>query len=196
MRLLLLRFIYRSDGRKTAADAAEIAVGAVTAQRKKTGTVSGKMDNKNTEILSKYFDELSLTELYEIIKARVQIFVVEQDCPYQDLDDADYRSLHIFSRNDGKITAYLRAFQKDYETVQVGRVLSLEHGKGHGGKLLHDGIKSIKEKMNPKRIYIEAQTHAIGFYEREGFNICSEEFLEDGIPHKSMELTFDGGRSH
>lgn len=77
MRLLLLQFIYRSDGRKTAADAAEIAVGAVTAQRKKTGTVSGKMDNKNTEILSKYFDELSLTELYEIIKARVQIFVAK-----------------------------------------------------------------------------------------------------------------------
>ena len=86
---MLLRFIYRSDGRKTAADAAEIAVGAVTAQRKKTGTVSGKMDNKNTDILSKSFDELSLTDLYEIIKARVQIFVVEQDCPYQDLDDVD-----------------------------------------------------------------------------------------------------------
>lgn len=154
------------------------------------------MSNKNTEIFSKYFDELSLTELYEIIKARVQIFVVEQDCPYQDLDDIDYRSLHIFSRTDGKITAYLRAFQKDAETVQVGRVLSLEHGKGHGGKLLHDGIKSIKEKMKPKKIILNSQTHAIGFYEREGFCVCSEEFLEDGIPHKSMELKFDEGLSH
>ena len=57
-------------------------------------------------------------------------------------------------------------------------------------------IETIKEKMNPKKIYIEAQTHAIGFYEREGFNICSEEFLEDGIPHKSMELKFDEGLSH
>lgn len=154
------------------------------------------MSNNNTEIFSKYFDELTLTELYEIIKARVQIFVVEQDCPYQDLDDIDYRSLHIFSRTDGEITAYLRAFQKDAETVQVGRVLSLEHGKGHGGKLLHDGIKSIKEKMKPKKIILNSQTHAIGFYEREGFCVCSEEFLEDGIPHKAMELTFDRGLSH
>jgi len=70
----------------------------------------------------------------------------------------------------------------------MGRVLSLEHGKGLGGKILKDGISLVKGKMNPKSIYIEAQCYATGFYEREGFVICSEVFLEDGIPHVQMVL--------
>ena len=68
----------------------------------------------------------------------------------------------------------------------MGRVITLEHGKGLGGKLLKEGIRQVKEKMSPKAIYIEAQCYATGFYEREGFVICSEEFLEDGIPHVQM----------
>ena len=63
-----------------------------------------------------------------------------------------------------------------------------EHGKGFGGKILSEGIKIIKKEMNIKKIYIEAQKYAIGFYEREGFKVCSQEFLEDGIPHVQMEL--------
>lgn len=137
---------------------------------------------------AKYFNELTAGEVYEILKVRAQIFVVEQNCAYQDIDDADYESLHIFYKSGEKITAYLRAFYKDGDTVQVGRVLTLEHGKGLGGELLKNGIRVIKEKMNPKTIYIEAQSYAIGFYEREGFKVCSDEFLEDGIPHVKMEL--------
>ena len=140
------------------------------------------------EIKAKYFNELSTTELYELLKARVNIFIVEQNCIYQELDDKDYESLHIFFEEDGKITAYLRAFRKDKETVQMGRVLTISHGSGLGGKLLKEGITQIQALMQPKRIYIEAQCYAAGFYAREGFNVCSEEFLEDGIPHVQMLL--------
>ncbi len=140
------------------------------------------------KLVAKYFEELSTTELYEILKSRAEIFVVEQNCVYQDLDDKDYKSLHVFYESKGKVVAYFRAFMKDEKVVQVGRVLTLEHGKGLGGRLLKDGIKLIKEKMKPEHIYIEAQCYATGFYEREGFKICSEEFLEDGIPHVQMIL--------
>lgn len=140
------------------------------------------------EFTVKYFDELTLDELYEILKARSQIFVVEQKCMYQDIDGTDRRSLHIFYRENEKAIAYMRAFYKDADTVQVGRVLTLEHGLGHGALLLENGIMAIKEKMKPKKIFIEAQTYAIGFYERVGFVKVSEEFLDVGIPHVGMEL--------
>jgi len=137
---------------------------------------------------SKYFEELSTNELYEILRARAEIFVVEQNCVYQDLDGIDYESLHVFAEEGGKVTAYLRAFYKDEDTVQMGRVLTLRHGEGLGGKLLREGIAQIRARMHPAKICIDAQCYATGFYEREGFRICSEEFLEDGIPHVRMVL--------
>ena len=144
------------------------------------------------KLITKSFTELTTTELYEILKARAKIFVVDQNCIYQDLDDIDYRSLHIFYEDKGKIIAYLRAFEKDSSAkiVQMGRVLTLTHGTGLGGKLLKEGLSQVKEKMNPSSIYIEAQCYATGFYEREGFVISSGEFLEDGIPHVKMILNF------
>ena len=144
------------------------------------------------KLITKHFTELTTTELYEILKARAEIFVVEQNCIYQDLDDIDYRSLHIFYEENGKVMAYLRAFEKDSASkiVQIGRVLTLTHGIGLGGKLLKEGLSQIKEKMNPSSIYIEAQCYATGFYERESFVISSDEFLEDGIPHVEMILNF------
>ena len=142
------------------------------------------------KLITKYFHQLTTTELYEILKARAEIFVVEQNCIYQDLDDIDYRSLHIFYESNGKVIAYLRAFEKNSSAkiVQMGRVLTLSHGKGFGGKLLKEGLSQIKEKMTPSSIYIEAQCYATEFYEREGFVISSDEFLEDGIPHVEMML--------
>lgn len=140
------------------------------------------------QFISKYFYELSTVELYEILKARAEIFVVEQNCVYQDLDDVDYNSLHIFYQLDKKVMAYLRAFQKTNDIIQIGRVLTLEHGTGLDGRLLKESIKTVEEKMKAKKIYIEAQCYATGYYEREGFKICSNEFLEDGIPHVQMEL--------
>lgn len=140
------------------------------------------------KLVVKYFNDLTTMELYELLKTRIAIFVVEQNCVYQDLDDKDYNSLHVFFEDNGKVVACLRAFLKEDNVVQIGRVLTLHHGNGLGGKLLKEGIAQIKSKMNPKKIYIEAQCYATGFYEREGFKVCSEEFLKDGIPHIAMDL--------
>lgn len=143
------------------------------------------------KVISKTFNELTTKELYEILKSRAEIFVVEQNCIYQDMDDNDYKSLHVFLNENERVIAYLRAFMKDEETVQMGRVLTLQHGSGIGGMLLKEGIAIIKERFTPKRIYIEAQCYATGYYVREGFRVCSDEFLEDGIPHVKMELVLD-----
>jgi len=140
-------------------------------------------------LIVKTFEELSTRELYEILKSRAEIFVVEQNCVYQDIDGIDLRSLHVFYQDEtGRVVAYLRLFQKanSADTVQMSRVLTLEHGVGLGGKILHEGISVAVAKMSAKKIFIEAQTYAIKFYEREGFKVCSEEFLEDGIPHVQM----------
>ena len=138
--------------------------------------------------VSKCFDDLTTGELYEILKARCAVFVVEQNCVYQDVDGRDYESLHVFFENEGRITAYLRAFVREPGVVQMGRVLTVDRGCGFGGKLLRAGIEEIRERFHPVKIYIEAQSYAVGFYAREGFRVTSEEFLEDGIPHVKMEL--------
>jgi len=137
---------------------------------------------------SKTFNELTSRELYEILKARVNVFVVEQNCPYPELDDMDYKSLHVWTEEDGIIKAYLRAHIKDEGVVRMGRVLTTERNKGYGAALLEKGIEEIKNHFVPQKIYIEAQSYAVGFYKREGFEVCSDEFLEDGIPHVQMEL--------
>lgn len=139
-------------------------------------------------LVSKYFTDLTIRELYEILKARSEVFVVEQNCVYQDIDGLDPTSLHVFFEDDGRITAYLRAFVKESVVVQMGRVLTMDRGCGLGGKLLKAGIEEIRARFHPVKIYIEAQSYAIGFYAREGFRVTSEEFLEDGIPHVKMEL--------
>ena len=141
-------------------------------------------------ITAKKFDELTITELYEILKARAEIFIMEQNINYQDMDDIDYKSVHCFIQEGNKVIAYLRAFYKseDRSVVKIGRVLTLEHGKGVGRVLLEESIKAIKEKMQCNQIYIEAQKHAIGFYEKFGFVTTSGEFLEEGIIHVAMEL--------
>ena len=139
-------------------------------------------------LVSKYFADLTTRELYEILKARSAVFVVEQNCVYQDIDGLDPASLHVFFEDEGRIAAYLRAFVKESGVVQMGRVLTVDRGIGLGGKLLKAGIKEIREKFHPGKIYIEAQSYAVGFYAREGFRVTSEEFLEDGIPHVKMEL--------
>ena len=107
--------------------------------------------------VSKFFDRLTAAEIYEILKARTKIFIVEQNCPYQDSDGTDYDSLHVFYEQEGEILAYLRAFEKEKGVAQVGRVLTIEHGKGLGGKLLKAGLEQVKEKYAPQKIYIEAQ---------------------------------------
>ena len=140
------------------------------------------------KLISKTFEQLTTTELYEILRARFEVFVIEQECVYLDIDGVDYRSLHIFCEDDGKIIAYLRAFKKERDVVQMGRVLTTKRGVGIGARLLKYAVKEIDNRFHPKQIYIESQTHAIGFYEREGFKVCSDEFMDAGIAHVEMIL--------
>jgi len=141
-------------------------------------------------LIIKTFQELDTKELYEILKARASIFIMEQNINYQDMDDIDYKSIHFFYMENDKVVAYLRAFYKDddKETVQIGRVLTLEHGKGLGKKLIENSLPEIKKRLPSKKIMMDAQTHAISFYEQFGFDVTSEEFLEEGIMHVQMEL--------
>ena len=140
------------------------------------------------KLVVKRFDELTAAQLHKILKTRVSIFVVEQECPYQDVDDTVCESLHIWLEENGEIKAYLRLFPKaDSEnTAHIGRVLATERRKGYATQILDAGIKVAKEVMKADRIYLEAQTYALGLYLNKGFAPCGEEFLEDGIPHTPM----------
>lgn len=138
----------------------------------------------------KKFQELTTTELYEILKARAEIFIMEQEINYQDMDDIDYKSLHCFFIEDKKVIAYLRAFyqENDGDIVRIGRVLTLQHGNGTGRDLLEQSLKVIKENMKCKKIVMDAQKYAVGFYEKFGFKTISDDFYEEGILHVVMEL--------
>ena len=140
------------------------------------------------ELVVKSFDQLNTRELYEILRVRAAVFVVEQECAYQDVDGIDPRAVHAFLRDEAGIKAYLRVFERDKRTAQIGRMLTVERGAGLGGTLLKEGVRIARDVLNKDALYIEAQTYATGFYEREGFKVTSEEFLEDGIPHVEMEL--------
>ena len=139
-------------------------------------------------LIAKYFNELTTTELYEILKARSEIFIMEQNILYQDMDDVDYESLHCFFVEDNKVVAYLRAFYNEDNVVKLGRVLTLKHGNGIGKDLLEQSLIAIKEKIKCKKICMDAQKYAVGFYEKFGFKVTSEDFLEEGVVHNTMEL--------
>lgn len=137
------------------------------------------------EIKAKEFYDLTNDELYSIYKARVDVFVVEQNCPYPDIDEIDKRSIHIFIEDNNEVLAYLRLFKKD-DIAQIGRVLTTKRNKGYGSLILQEGLQKAKEVLGANKVYIEAQVYAIPFYEKSGFKVMSEEFLEDGIPHVKM----------
>ena len=140
------------------------------------------------EEIVKRFDELTVEELYDILAARVEVFVVEQNCPYQDLDNVDKEAYHVYFREDGKVVAYLRVVDKGkrLDEVSLGRVISLRRRQGIGSKLMAAGIRVAKEKFGASKIKIGAQLYAKPFYEQAGFRQISGEYLEDGIPHIYM----------
>ena len=139
------------------------------------------------KFICKHFDELSARELYEIIRARTEVFLLEQGIVCQDLDRVDYDSLHCFLESDGEIAAYLRAYT-DEEGVKVGRVLTTTHGVGLGRRLMESATPKIIEKFNCDTITLHAQTQARGFYEKLGYTVTSAEFLEEGVPHVTMKI--------
>lgn len=140
------------------------------------------------KFVCKQFSELTTKELYEIIKARVEIFVVEQKIAYQDLDDIDYKSTHCFLEEEGKVVAYLRFFDIGDKTKRISRVITIEHGKGFGKELMNKSLEIIRKKTDCKKIMIHSQKYAKGYYEKHGFVVTSDDFLEEGIVHVTMEL--------
>ncbi len=139
------------------------------------------------EFCAKFFNELTTSELYEIVRARTEIFLMEQRIICRDFDGEDYNCLHCFLMDNSKVEAYLRAFQKDNNTVKIGRVLSVNHGIGQGKVLMEKSILAIKKRLKCNKIILNAQKHAQGFYEKLGFVVTSEDFLEEGIVHVAME---------
>ena len=142
------------------------------------------------ECVVKRYDELTADELYEILKIRCAVFIVEQNCPYQDIDDKDKGAYHVYLKDEKSMLAYLRVLDRgvSFNEVSVGRVISMERLKGYGRMVLEEGIKVAKEKFDADAIRIEAQVQASGFYEKAGFVKEGEVFLEDGIPHIEMIL--------
>lgn len=139
------------------------------------------------KLKTKFFNELTTRELYEIARTRTQIFLLEQKIICEDLDGVDYDALHCFLEQDGHIMAYLRAFPTEDGNVRIGRVLSVTHGIGLGTRLMREALPRIRALLPSGRITLHAQKHAQGFYERLGFAAISADFLEEGIPHVGME---------
>lgn len=142
------------------------------------------------EIVIKTFDELSIKELHEIYKVRVSVFVVEQNCAYQEVDDCDKDAYHVYFRDEEGIQAYLRVIPKGkkLKEVSIGRVISLKRREGLGTRLLKVGIQVARHQLNATCIEIEAQSYARNFYENVGFKQNGDEFIEDGISHIPMIL--------
>lgn len=138
----------------------------------------------------KRFEELTTTELYEILRVRAEVFVVEQNCVYQDLDMKDKKAFHLFCEENGEIAAYLRILEKgiSYPEISIGRVLTREsyRRKGLSRGLMTKAISFVKEELKEPEIRISAQLYLKAFYESLGFAATSEIYLEDGIEHVEM----------
>lgn len=116
--------------------------------------------------------------------------MVEQNCPYQEVDGKDLRAYHIFAQDESGIQGYFRVFQntEDVRETFIGRDLTLRRRQGLASQLLAAAIEVAREQMSAQFITLEAQTYARGLYEKAGFRQVSDEFLEDGIPHIRMQL--------
>ena len=138
--------------------------------------------------VSKCFADLTTRELYEILKARSAVFVVEQSCVYQDADGLDPTAYHLWLSDEDGIAAYLRLLPPGarFPEASLGRVLSLRRRQGLATRLLTAALAAARERYGACAVRIEAQVYARALYEKLGFAAVSDEFLEDGIPHIQM----------
>jgi ElaA protein len=141
----------------------------------------------------KHFKALNIDELYEILKLRIDVFVVEQTCFYADIDDIDRHkdTIHLFCYLEGKIAGYLRILAKgqsyqDY--IAIGRVIVASHarGTGLGHQLMAEALTVCQQYFPDQQIKISAQEHLESFYGNHGFERVSAMYLEDDIPHIAM----------
>ncbi|WP_299332867.1 GNAT family N-acetyltransferase [uncultured Psychroserpens sp.] len=142
------------------------------------------------EIKVKTFQELTTQELYDLLQLRSEVFVVEQDCVYQDIDGKDQKALHVIGFKNQKVIAYTRIFKPgDYFThASIGRVVVAENEREHkyGYDIMNASIDAVKSHYNETTIKISAQTYLKHFYNNLNFFEVGEEYLEDGIPHIGM----------
>lgn len=145
------------------------------------------------EIKVKVYQDLAIDELYAIMALRAAVFVVEQNCVYQDLDYKDQKALHVMGWINGKLVAYTRLFGPgDYfDQASIGRVIVSMDQRGHnyGHQIMSASINAITQHYKTDRIDISAQTYLEQFYTAHGFVPSGEEYLEDGIPHIKMIKT-------
>ena len=144
------------------------------------------------EFIVKSFSELTTIELYKILQLRSEVFVVEQDCVYQDIDFKDQKAMHVIGFKNDQIIAYTRIFKSgDYfKEASIGRVVvdAKERKYGYGHDLIKASITAINNSFNTHKITISAQVYLKKFYESHGFIKIGEEYLEDGIPHIQMKI--------
>lgn len=141
----------------------------------------------------KTFESLSKDELYSILALRIEVFVVEQDCPYQDLDYKDQDAHHLIATYENKIVAYTRLLPSGIsypEHCSIGRVICAQRsrGKGIGRELMKESVRLCKTIFPNSPIKISAQTYLLDFYTNLGFQVVGPEYLEDNIPHVAMTL--------
>ncbi|MEE1134749.1 MAG: GNAT family N-acetyltransferase [Methanobrevibacter sp.] len=141
----------------------------------------------------KKFDELTTEELYGILKLRVEIFVVEQDCAYQDLDDKDQCAYHLFLEDEDEIIAVLRILPENvaFEDMAIGRIVVRKSHRGQGiaRAMMKMAMDFIVKDLGKRRIRLSGQAYLVDFYNGLGFKRVSDEYLEDGIPH--FEFLFE-----
>ena len=144
-------------------------------------------------LIVKRFPELSTDELYRILKLRVSVFVVEQNCPYLEIDGLDPSAIHIWLEDSDGIQAYLRTLERGLESeyVSIGRVIAVRRRCGLGTRILKEGVRIAREELGADEIYVEAQEYAKKLYEKQGFRQISGVFPLDGIPHVKMLLALD-----
>lgn len=142
------------------------------------------------QIKVKTFQELSLEELYELLALRSEVFVVEQNCVYQDIDGKDQQALHILGYKKDSLVAYTRCFDKGmyFDQASIGRVLVKENQRkyGYGHVIFEASIKEVEKRFKAESIKISAQKYLTKFYESHQFKQVGEGYLEDGIPHVAM----------
>lgn len=140
-----------------------------------------------------HFDELTARKLYEFLKLRVDVFIVEQNCTYPELDNLDQESIHLAYAESGRTLAYARLVPGGvkYELPSIGRVIVHPDARSRGlaKQLLEKSIDYIITEWEANEIQLQGQVYLKGFYESFGFVPISEEYDEDGIPHVDMKLT-------
>jgi len=138
----------------------------------------------------KTFKELNTEELYKILQLRSEVFVVEQDCVYQDVDSKDQKALHVIGFKKDEVVAYTRIFKSGYyfKEASIGRVVVKEPERkyGYGKVIMEASIKAVENYLNETKIHISAQEYLIKFYSSLGFKQVGEGYIEDGIPHVGM----------